>query len=53
MEDFVLRALFGGAFILGLMAFVRSAEELVMLRALQGMITGTVAAANALALEST
>jgi DHA1 family multidrug resistance protein-like MFS transporter len=44
----VERALFGGAFILGLMAFVRSAEELVMLRALQGMITGTVAAANAL-----
>ena len=44
----VERAMFGGAVILGLMAFVRSAEELVMLRALQGMITGTMSAANAL-----
>jgi MFS transporter, DHA1 family, multidrug resistance protein len=44
----VERALFGGAVILFLMAFVRSAEELVILRALQGLITGTVAAANAL-----
>jgi MFS transporter, DHA1 family, multidrug resistance protein len=31
-----------------LMAFARSAEELVILRAIQGLITGTVAAANAL-----
>jgi MFS transporter, DHA1 family, multidrug resistance protein len=44
----VERALFGGAVILFLMAFARSAEELVILRALQGLITGTVAAANAL-----
>ncbi|HSV85974.1 MAG TPA: MFS transporter [Levilinea sp.] len=44
----VERALFGGAVILLLMAFARSAEELVILRALQGLITGTVAAANAL-----
>jgi MFS transporter, DHA1 family, multidrug resistance protein len=44
----VERALFGGAIILFLMAFARSAEELVILRALQGLITGTVAAANAL-----
>jgi MFS transporter, DHA1 family, multidrug resistance protein len=44
----VERALFGGAIILFLMAFVRSAEELVFLRALQGLVTGTVAAANAL-----
>jgi len=44
----VERALFGGAIILLLMAFARSAEELVILRALQGLITGTVAAANAL-----
>jgi DHA1 family multidrug resistance protein-like MFS transporter len=34
--------------ILLLMAFVRSAEELVLLRALQGLITGTVGAASAL-----
>jgi DHA1 family multidrug resistance protein-like MFS transporter len=44
----VERALFGGAVILLLMAFARSAEELVILRALQGLITGTVAAVNAL-----
>jgi MFS transporter, DHA1 family, multidrug resistance protein len=44
----VERALFGGAVILFLMAFARSAEELVILRILQGLITGTVAAANAL-----
>lgn len=44
----VERAMFGGAIILLLMAFVRSAEELILLRAIQGLITGTIAAANAL-----
>lgn len=44
----VERAMFGGAVILLLMAFVRSAEELVLLRAVQGLITGTIGAANAL-----
>lgn len=44
----VERAMFGGSVILLLMAFVRSAEELVLLRTIQGLITGTVAAANAL-----
>jgi MFS transporter, DHA1 family, multidrug resistance protein len=44
----VERAMFGGAVVLGLMAFVRSAEELVLLRTLQGLITGTIGAANAL-----
>jgi MFS transporter, DHA1 family, multidrug resistance protein len=44
----VERSMFGGAVILLLMAFVRSAEELVILRAIQGLITGTMAAANAL-----
>lgn len=44
----VQRAMFGGAVIMLMMGFVRSGEELVLLRALQGMITGTVAAANAL-----
>jgi DHA1 family multidrug resistance protein-like MFS transporter len=42
------RASFGGAFMLFLMAFARSAEELVLLRAIQGLITGTLAATNAL-----
>ena len=44
----VERAMFGGTVLLGLMAFARSAEELVLLRALQGLITGTIGAANAL-----
>ena len=44
----VQRAMFGGAVIILLMAFARSAEELVLLRAVQGLITGVVAAANAL-----
>lgn len=44
----VQRAMFGGAVILFMMGFVRTAEELVLLRAIQGLITGTVAAANAL-----
>jgi MFS transporter, DHA1 family, multidrug resistance protein len=44
----VERAMYGGAVLLLLMAFVRSAEELVLLRALQGVVTGTVGAANAL-----
>jgi DHA1 family multidrug resistance protein-like MFS transporter len=44
----VERAMFGGTVILLLMAFVTSAEQLVLLRALQGFITGTVSAANSL-----
>ena len=44
----VERAMFGGSVLLLLMAFVQSAEHLVLLRAIQGMVTGTVAAANAL-----
>lgn len=44
----VQRAMFGGALIILLMGFSTSAEMLVALRAIQGLITGTVAAANAL-----
>jgi DHA1 family multidrug resistance protein-like MFS transporter len=44
----VERAMFGGAGILFLMAFVQNAEQLVILRAIQGLITGTIAAANAM-----
>jgi len=42
------RAFFGGSIIVLLMAFVNNAEQLVLLRAVQGLITGTVAAANAM-----
>jgi DHA1 family multidrug resistance protein-like MFS transporter len=44
----VVRAMFGSAVILLLMAFVRSAEELILLRTVQGLVTGVVGAANAL-----
>ncbi len=44
----VERATFGGAVIIFLMAFPRSAEELVLLRAVQGLITGVVSANTAL-----
>lgn len=48
----VERAMFGGAVLFTAMAFVRTAEELVILRAVQGLITGTVGAANALVAAS-
>ena len=44
----VVRAMFGGAVVICLMAFARSAEELVLLRAIQGLITGVIGAHNAL-----
>ncbi len=40
--------MFGGALIIGLMTLARSASQLALLRAFQGMLTGTVAAANTL-----
>ena len=48
----VERAMFGGALILVMMAFVSSAEQFVLLRAIQGLITGTVSAANSLVAAS-
>jgi DHA1 family multidrug resistance protein-like MFS transporter len=44
----VERALYGGAVIILLMGFARSAEELALLRAIQGAVTGTISATNAL-----
>jgi len=44
----VVRSMFGGAVIIALMAFARSAEELVALRMIQGLITGVIGASNAL-----
>ena len=44
----VERAMFGGAVVICLMGFARSAEELVLLRAIQGLITGVLSAHNAL-----
>jgi DHA1 family multidrug resistance protein-like MFS transporter len=42
------RSMFGGSVILLMMAFVTSAEQLVALRLIQGTVTGTLAAANAM-----
>jgi DHA1 family multidrug resistance protein-like MFS transporter len=44
----IQRAAFSGTILLLLMAFVQNAEQLVLLRAIQGLVTGTVAANNAL-----
>jgi DHA1 family multidrug resistance protein-like MFS transporter len=44
----VQRAMFGGTVIIFLMAFAQSAEQLTLLRAIQGAVTGVVAAANTL-----
>jgi DHA1 family multidrug resistance protein-like MFS transporter len=44
----VERAMFSGAVVIALMGLAQSAQQLVLLRTLQGMLTGTVTAANAL-----
>jgi DHA1 family multidrug resistance protein-like MFS transporter len=44
----VVRAGCGGAVVILLMGFVRNAEQLVFLRAIQGLITGVIAASSAL-----
>ena len=47
------RATFGGAVVLALMGFVQNVEQLAALRAIQGTLTGTVAAAMTLVASST
>ena len=47
-KKMIMRALFGGAITLGLMGLVQNAEQLIILRALQGLVSGTVSANNAL-----
>ena len=42
------RAMFGGAVVIGLMGLAQNVQQLVLLRAVQGALTGTVTAANAL-----
>lgn len=48
----LLRATLAGAVILAAMGFVQNAEQLTALRAVQGLLTGVVAAANALVAAS-
>jgi DHA1 family multidrug resistance protein-like MFS transporter len=49
----VQRAMFGSTVVVILMGFVRSAEQLVLLQALLGTLSGTVPAANALVAATT
>jgi MFS transporter, DHA1 family, multidrug resistance protein len=48
----VQRAMFGGAIVLAAMGFVQNVQQLVLLRAVQGMLTGTVPAATTLVASS-
>ena len=47
-KPMLVRALIGGALVVTLMGFVSNAEQLVLLRAIQGIVSGTVSAGNAL-----
>ena len=49
----VERAMFGGAVVIGAMGFTRNVYQLAVLRAIQGMLTGTVPAAMTLVASST
>ena len=51
-KPMVVRAMFGGAVALGAMGFVRNVQQLAILRALQGCVTGTVPAATTLVASS-
>ena len=44
----VERAMFSGALLIGLMGLVQNVQQLAFLRAVQGALTGTITAANAL-----
>jgi DHA1 family multidrug resistance protein-like MFS transporter len=47
-KPMLMRAMIGGSVLLGLMAFVTSPWQLLVLKSLQGCVTGTVAAATVL-----
>ncbi len=47
-KKMIVRALLGGAITLALMGLVQNAEQLIFVRAMQGLVTGTVSANNAL-----
>ena len=52
-KPMVLRSMLGGAVLLALMGFAQTPEQLLVLRFIQGGITGTVAASNALVATGT
>lgn len=52
-KKMIMRAMFGGAITMAMMAFAQTAEQLIVIRALQGLVTGTVSANNALVAAAT
>ncbi|MBX3001122.1 MAG: MFS transporter [Caldilineaceae bacterium] len=52
-KPMIVRASLGGAITIAAMGFVQNAEQLVILRVIQGLVTGTIAASNALVAAST
>ena len=51
-KPMLVRATLGGAVLLTLMGFAQNAEQLVVLRTIQGLVTGVVSAASALVAAS-
>ena len=49
----VVRAMFGGSLVIGAMGFTQNVYQLLILRAIQGTLTGTVPAATTLVASST
>ncbi|MGO8703398.1 MAG: MFS transporter [Candidatus Brocadiia bacterium] len=52
-KNMVLRAMFGGAVTVALMAFVQNVHQLFVLRILQGILTGTITASMAMVASAT
>jgi len=52
-KPMLVRATFGGAVLVTLMGLVQNTEQLVILRTLQGLVTGVIPAASALAAATT
>ena len=52
-KKMIIRAMIGGGITLAMMAFAQSAEQLILIRAVQGLVTGTVCANNALVAAAT
>jgi len=51
-KPMLIRASLGGAIIVGAMGFAQNAEQLVLLRTIQGLVSGVIAASNALVAAS-
>lgn len=52
-KKMIMRAMIGGAITMAMMGFAQTAEQLIVIRAMQGLVTGTVSANNALVAAAT